>query len=625
MNQYIKFLFFAATIFFSPLLNAANTYQHRAAHEEKGWKKLFETLLPDEEIEVEVLGNNMVIRAANTGRVKMQLDRIFSSNTEFFKQLNYDVKNIIKWVDENVRNGSIKMPDNMASAIEYIKGVFGPDMFRKIKVSETDLFDINDGARFEDGVLYCSFFPDSKMCSKYVDYWMSRTAGLSVGQVRGAVRDKNQPMRNDQLLKSKEIAKVCGPFQACCAVMEIGTQSQIIFDIKKIHELITPPVIEESTNGALTINQVHLVTYLRQLTGNGMLLRIFKLDEENYAEPIMIPSHHRSQKPSDHYVLIDRSGSMTDYFYRLTEHLEQFVTKIADGNSSSKIHLIFFAEDSIRHDLALCDTAGITCSIHKSRNSVGGQTALLDAIYRVIEEIKIGKIASSHNVTMTIFTDGIDNQSAKNKEALNGVVSSLAQESRPKIFTLGFGDADEQFLRELSDNLIGPYLKLNSIDDFRIIERHVDSFKHESEVLEFLLKLLKGHATSIRVPVVQNSTPQTLKLILPVTQNRFNLEVHGETIDVEIKDTNSVKSGVIADKIAILRSQSISIVGNDDNKVAKIRQLGTILAALRDIMVLHKEDIKMRDTAVTKIQEDIKRIEQGNINNSSGSYNFFDI
>lgn len=625
MNQYIKFLFFAATIFFSPLLNAADEYQHGAVHKENGWKRLFETILPDEEFDVEVSGKSLVIRTKRYHEIKMKLDRVFSSNTEFFKHMNYEVKNITKWFDENIKNHSINMPNTMASAIEYIKGVFGPDMFTKIKVSETGLFDVNDGARFEDGVLYSSVFPDGKICNKYVDCWMSRITGLSVGQIRSAVRDGLEPLRKNELLKRKEITKVCGPFQACCAVLERNKDSQIIFDIKKIHELIMPPVIEESTNNTLTINQDHLVTYLGQLTGNGLLLRIFKLDEEKYAEPIMIPSHHRSQKPSNHYVLIDRSGSMKDHFYRLTEHLEQFVTKIADGKSNSKIHLIFFSEDSIRQDFALCDTAGITCSIHKSRDSVGGKTALLDAIYQVIKEIETEKIAGSYNVTMTIFTDGVDNKSVKNKGALNDVVSSMAQESRPKIFTLGFGDVDEKFLRELSHNLVGPYHKLQSIDDFKIIERHVDSFKHESQILDFLLNLSKDHAMKFRVPVVQNSTPQILKIVLPVTQNRINLELQGKPLEVEITYTNSVKSGVIADKISTLRTKSIAIFGNKSLKGAKIRELGAIVAALRDIKVSNREDEQMKHAAISKIQEDIKRIEQDNLSDSPGSYGFYDI
>lgn len=626
MSQYMKFIFFAASIFyFSPLLNAADTHQNIGAYEENGWKSLFETLLPGEQIKVEVLGNNIVIHAAGIREVKKQLDRVLSSNTEFFKQLNYEVKNITKWLDKDIKNDNIKMPDNISSAIAYVKGAFGPDMFKRIKVSEEDLFDINEGARFEDGILYSSALSDSKICNRYVDCWMSRIAGLSVGQIRSAVRDRKEPPRKNEVFKSKEIASVCGPFQACCAVMEFGKQSQIIFDIKKIHELITPPVIQELSNGDLIINQVHLITYLRQLTGNGMLLRIFKLDEEHYAEPIMIPSHHRSQKPSNHYVLIDRSASMEKHFSKLTEHLEQFVAKIADGNKSSKIHLIFFAQQSIRKDLNLCDKESITCSIRDSRDNVGGNTALLDTIYNAIEEIKSERITDSFNVTLTIFTDGRDNESRKNKEELEHLVGSMAQEFRPKIFALGFGEADEQFLRELSHNLVGPYLKLNSIDDFKIIERHVDSFKHESQVIEFLLNLLKGHSMSLRVPVVQNNTPQSLKLILPVTQNRINLEIQGQPINVEIMDTNSVKSGVIADKIATLRSQSIAIVGSNATPNAKIRELATILAKLRDIKVFDREHINMRDIAIAKVQQDITGISQGNFSTSSGSYNYFDI
>src|SRR5579871_5483995 len=542
---------------------------------ESGFKRFFEAVLHKFTDDFQVYVDEATVQISSEGQleqIKAELSRILQSNSNFFNHLGYRVQNATIWQDPDAEGRDIARhkPNNLDEAINYTKSVFGSNMFDILGLTSESIFKVTQGAKFENGVLYTSEFPKDtvKVLKSYAKFWVSSIANKSVWDIRRSIYGDGSFKPSLRAMDHKKAYHVSGLFQRSCVVLESENKVQIIFDLNYIHNLIMPPTIvkeRKQEKEILVIDRSHIMTYLKQLSSDGILLSIFESDGTTYAHPMIVAEKARDPKPAYHYFVIDHSQSIASNYPIISSILNEFIDKISDTNPLSKACVIFFSNSIDKKSIfPLCNKTDIKCIIKDPKIDFGNQTSLNDAVDQVFKEIKNDELAKRYHVTLTVITDGKDNKSIIKVDQLGQSIQATPESLRPTIFTFGFGDADQEKLNQLSASCSSPYIKCNSVEDLKILHDHLEAFTHEREIYEFLVKLVDNKEMSISIPVLKNNSPHLVKILLPLTDNELYLKVQGKELTVRLEQHQAVRKATTADQIYLLRSEAVAIDSNQN-------------------------------------------------------------
>ncbi|MGH9416215.1 MAG: VWA domain-containing protein [Terriglobales bacterium] len=205
-----------------------------------------------------------------------------------------------------------------------------------------------------------------------------------------------------------------------------GAGSHIPLITTNVNLVLVPVVVTDPLNRMVT----------------GLQKQFFAVAEDSV--PQEIQSFSSEDAPISVGVVFDSSGSMADKIQESRDALIQF---FKTANPQDEFFLVDFADEP----RMLC---GFTSNIDEIEDSVtflhaGGRTALLDAIYLALEEMRHAKYSRK---ALLIISDGGDNHSRYSERDIQRVV----READVQIY--GIGIYSPYFARATPEEINGPEL-----------------------------------------------------------------------------------------------------------------------------------------------------------------------
>jgi len=202
-----------------------------------------------------------------------------------------------------------------------------------------------------------------------------------------------------------------------------------------------PQVPELTANVNLVLVPVVITDPLNRMV-TGLEKDFFSITENNV--PQKIQTFSSEDAPISVGVVFDSSGSMSDKIQKSREALIQF---FKTANPQDEFFLVDFADEP----RMLC---GFTSNIDQIEDSVTflqpqGRTALLDAVYLSLEEMRHAKFARK---ALLIISDGGDNHSRYSERDVERVV----READVQIYGIGLYSAS--YARATPEEMNGPAL-----------------------------------------------------------------------------------------------------------------------------------------------------------------------
>ncbi len=240
----------------------------------------------------------------------------------------------------------------------------------------------------------------------------------------------------------------------------------------------------------IEIDKTHLINYFSTIFKEGFVLNVHG-DEDaktQQATPILFSIKRAMHLKNVVSLVLDCSGSMHEHRDAYIAHVKAFISRLAKepDYQDAEIKLVRFSDDSFTYDFKLSDLPNILKFLDGL--TMDGKTNLNATMKKVLAKHLINS-QSNENVTVVVFTDGQDTGTADHKTELEQTSNELSKKQgmRPRIFALGLGsEYDEAKLIELANLTGGAFIKLMTIDDFKMILSHLEEMGHIKEFMTFI-------------------------------------------------------------------------------------------------------------------------------------------
>lgn len=155
----------------------------------------------------------------------------------------------------------------------------------------------------------------------------------------------------------------------------------------------------------------------------------------------VLSGHRAHPKPTDIYVVLDRSGSMESMAADAIGGFNRFLADQQGSKHSGRITMSLFQFDD-EYECVFERTAVVKVEPLTDETFVPrGMTALLDAIGRTIEHARAERI-SGHKLIFVILTDGEENHSTEfDHQQINRMISDRQEAGVPFVFLAANQDA----------------------------------------------------------------------------------------------------------------------------------------------------------------------------------------
>jgi len=342
------FLCFLLLVFSSSLWasDTMNNDFHRLFDALLGQKKLGEFSVNVDDTHVYISAEDQVIE-----EFKHRLEKALSSQTSFFENLPYRLSTVTSNSDQDICYDDI--PEfsitTLEQALELMTRIFGQDALKALQSRLDIVFDKRDGAEYKSGVLYTARFDEDIAVSthkKIINYLMSYFVELSPERIRKAFNGQAALEKPKAICKAKNIEAVSGMLKKCFGILETNESKRAYIDLGKIYQLIFPPHVKQQNKTVLVLEREHLISHLQQLNGDRILLKIFKKGDQKYAHPMILAEASRAHRPGCHYIVIDHSSSLQNFYNQLSEHILSFTNKLPASNKNSEVRLVFFHHET---------------------------------------------------------------------------------------------------------------------------------------------------------------------------------------------------------------------------------------------------------------------------------------
>jgi VWFA-related protein len=203
--------------------------------------------------------------------------------------------------------------------------------------------------------------------------------------------------------------------------------------VKVNSDLVQIPVI-------VTDRADHVVDHLNQ--------QVFSVYENGVQQTI---AHFETgEAPMSVCLVFDSSGSMANKLHRSVEAVNELLTAAIPGDEYCLVRFSDRPEVMVRMSNG---TSAVATAMN--RIYAGGWTALLDAIYLSIEEVKRGH---NHHKAIVLISDGGDNRSLHTRRE----IKQLAREADAQIYSIGI--LSPEILLMHAEEVVGPSLMENISD-----------------------------------------------------------------------------------------------------------------------------------------------------------------
>lgn len=528
---------------------------------DSNWKALLDTILGKLLIPYELIVTNdeIMIKATpeNAQRIQAHLQTALHSADSFFKQLPYSIHlSATNQQSSELPNQAPATPvDSVDSGTQVFKSFFGAGRFDEIALNIDALFSEKSGAISRDQVLYSKPAKSKHTAQIWHDFLNALLAEfneIEAEQLRAIWLDPNLhlPTKEDKL-DSTEQRSYRGLIQQCFGIIEDKekNQVQIYFNYGLLHRLIFSPqiaLLPQVDSTELHINKKHLLNYVQQLTQHGMLLRVYKSNEQDksmLARPLFFGQEKLKIMPNHYTIIIDRSGSMEKHLDKLGNQVTEFIEKMVPYDPHAKIRIVFFNDKTGPvKEFSIAEGWNIRDFIKSAKH--GGNTRLFGTIEEEVQYLYQQNLPEIQNTAIVFFTDGQDTVSNSRQQSIDQIIAILnAQHQQgkrlPKIFTMGIGAYDHEALHLFSQKTNSPFIHLKDTADFSLIYRYLGTLHYQQEVVEFLVRTSQTQAFT--VPITLDGNIQSPNLIIPFQEReQVAVKVRGQQLWVKVMDATQV-------------------------------------------------------------------------------------
>lgn len=238
----------------------------------------------------------------------------------------------------------------------------------------------------------------------------------------------------------------------CFSFTETG---HVQFDYLRLLSYVYPPTIEYTTENnetaSLKISKKELAAYLRAIFPEG-----FIVERQNTITLLPTP---QTQPPLNIHLFLDVSKSMDEYKASYQKQVIEFINELSThlNGKEATLQITLFSDEATTYTYDLHSNKDL---IHELLLNLQcqGRTNIYGTLLGALENIDL-----KENNTYIFFTDGVDNESYDEvKEATLREIGI----SKPKIFTLGFGNNFDDLLNELSKRTGVEHATIENINDF---------------------------------------------------------------------------------------------------------------------------------------------------------------
>lgn len=563
------------------------------------WKILFETLLSNKMVFDLVTNENEIIITANKENAKLielHLQKTLSSSASFKDSLPYVIKQKIfsepsAHIQKN-ENHEIKyipiptIPNDIEAGKKMLFQLFGEEAFDNLSINVNSLFDKNKGATIKDGVLFSK--PAQLMTldawKEIIKYFQAYFKDIPTERIRRALDPENgTPLNKPHDDKKISSLTIEGLGQQCFGVLQNSSKKELVFyfNYQRLLQLVFPPLIEKRNNPnnsvdtvTMAIQKNDLIPYLQQLLNGDLLLKLYKKDnKELVAKPIFLNSESTIKQPRHCILVIDRSGSMQNYFLDLKNKVLQFIENLRLVDQDMSLSFVFFeANTSDMKEFTIDQKDEINQFIQQVE--IGGATRLYGTLVDVFQKISTEQSTREKNTSIVFFSDGydtVDNSLSvqnKNKPQINGILKKFNHQDNlpsPKMFTFGFGDCDEKILQDITKELGGVYHYLKNIKDFDIVTKHIETMQKEQVLLKLLYDI-SNQKKEVLVTVPRNNAPVIPDITIPVRDNGImEIEINGHSFEILV-DPKKVE---LNDREFLLKKECQKLISQGNNQDSK--------------------------------------------------------
>ena len=582
-------------------------------------RKLLELLLSKfaaADYTIEEKGSNLIIKTKDASiaeKIRVHLQVSLRSTSEFYANFPIEIKteNLDALPKLTITAAEpVPLPDNTIESVERVfENIFGP-AFEDAGFDPALFF--GEGAKIKDGVLFSKPAKSvgiEKTWRSLFDWLSLYFKDVDLGALREAwTGKKSLPAPTEESFESLKTSHIHGLVQQCFGIQKIGKTTVGYFNFKRLYEFIFAPTLAVSNEDnaySIQIDKNHFLTYVEQLKENGVLLRIFKPNEDQQPviQPLFIGLKETVESQPLYVLVIDKSGSLGWHFDSLKRHVQSFIDELRQIKPNAKLRITFFnSEIDPGKEFDIQDAAAISTFL--ANTLTGGTTNLFGALNREIQYAN--SQASTHAVAVMLFTDGVDNvnDDTKKQSLSESLKKEAGKSEAPNFYAYGYGDYDQETLSKLAVTLQGSFVHLQSFEQLDNAF-NLASSKKESRILVNLKSLLNsGESTTYRVPLYADGTLQSPDIFIPLTDSSMKLEIQGKSIVVTVPDNAAIPAATNLDKISLLVAKSRQLVADEMLTVAeKIKNLDNFLTQLKMLPAQTSDEKEVKGWVEDELQD----------------------
>lgn len=508
------------------------------------------------------------------------------------------------------------------NAKKIMLNLFGKKAFKALKLDVEETF---KEARFKEGVLFLQTDEDQDihevfeatqkyLCSYFLDVPRTRIQNAWLGK---------EALSKGSLKNLPSVPQ--GPVKQCFGVTKQsgpGGKSEMYVDLGQLEKLLFPPKVvqrvklDESVE--LTVDAKHFNLFIGQFTDN-VVLRVTPTS----LQPILIApgSDHANPKKPQLRILVDQSGSMTDYFDGVRSFLKTATTRALE-EGAEKIETTPFS-DRVYPSIVCTSINKKECEEKINQLKTISSTALLQAIENELDKATPAQLEGAERYNLIILTDGMDDQLLNiknNKQAVKKTLDPIRTKLRkfkipPKIFTVGQGSCDHELLTELA--LVGgtPYIhlkdpnKLNEIFD-QLPDPTDMMSEHEKVQLSIQIAGQAGKTYEIDLP--HNGKLHAPEINFPFQEGQTVIVTRNGNKLVISPNVDEIPETDLIDHLLNIEIESHQAIVNfypdidiEVKYIAELREKVKTLRKLADAKN-YEDDINELDAHLQGIQEDLE-------------------
>lgn len=583
------------------------------------WELFFQTVISSfpKDVAIHITDDEIQLRGATSAikDIHQRLEKMLRDPQSFFADQYYEIKlppakGKVYSVEE-LREVAPPAGDSLSEGKEILLSLFGKEVFDDIAISLKKLFP--EGlAEVEGGVIYSKYASNEKYAKTWqaaLEALLAHFNGVDITELRKAYLDKKThlpPLVQNITEAAPAIAE--GIAKECFGVQKVeGKGWRVYCDYMRMYELLFPPKLEITCDqdnpdeATLSLSRSHLMSYVRQLTQGGVLLRLYK-DEKDaiQARTIIATRAHAINKPKHFVLVFDKSGSMSEGFQELKDRLKTFIYELNRLYPNATLRLVFFNEGVARNDFSLEDRDEIFRFIDKQRTE--GQTRLIGTMDEELEQLKKDLKTESHQVTMVLFTDGVSNCGLNDSSVLDEKIKNFSE--KPLIFSLGAGDYyDERLLGDLTAAVGGELHHMRDMSQFDVITDRIPEMGHVREFFEMIVAAAGQQEKQYSMPVALKNAPVT-SVLIPFEEKEVDLTMAGHTVTMRHKE--NVPSARPIDKILKLQDDAYAVLAQVDEQKKNVAE------ARRELMQIKGElgKITSPESISDRQYEFVRRLQQ---------------